>query len=74
MFATFKINLHKLSGDNWNQYYEMGMNVYKEYKRENKETAGRQPFCVCSPGERAPVFFGGEGRRTSNGIAISRVT
>ena len=20
MFATFKINLHKLSGDNWNQY------------------------------------------------------
>ena len=55
-------------------FKELLNQAIKEYKRENKETAWRQPFCVCSPGERAPVFCGGEGRRTSNGIAVSRVT
>lgn len=41
MFATFKINLHKLSGDNWNQYYEIGINVYEEYKREIKASLNK---------------------------------
>ena len=38
-------------------FKELLNQAIKEYKRENKETAWRQPFCVCSPGESTCILW-----------------